>query len=261
MRCTWDGGKAAWLKGYAPGRSWREISAEHERLYGSPLTSRQVKNAKARFGIKSGTVGGRFEKGHETWNKGMTWDEMMSHASQEKSRRTCYAKGNMPANGHQPIGTERAGQHGYVWVKVAARKTDQRSAHDNWVQKHRLAWERENGPIPDGCVVVFADGDRSNCDPANLALMTRQQLQVINHMGIGWSDRDTLDAAKALADLRIAAREKLMRSPRKCGVCGREFVPSEKQMRYAKPVSTCPSCIGAGHRGRRKECTGSSTAT
>lgn len=251
MRCTWDEGKVAWLRSFAPGHSWREISAEHERLYGFPLGRTQVKNAKTRYGVKSGTVGGRFEKGQAAWNKGMTCDEMMSHASQEKSRRTCYAKGNMPANGHQPIGTERTDTDGYVWVKVAARKTDQRSAHDNWVQKHRLAWERANGPIPEGCAIVFADGDRSNCDPSNLAMVTRQQLSVLNHMGIGWTDRETLDAAIMLADLRIASRAKLMRGPRKCSVCGETFTPTEKQMNYPKPVATCPSCRAAGLRGRR----------
>ena len=59
----WTPERIAWFVKYVPGHSEREISAEHERLFGFPLTESQIGNAKTRFHVRSGTFGGRFEKG------------------------------------------------------------------------------------------------------------------------------------------------------------------------------------------------------
>lgn len=206
-RVAWTPERIMWFRAFVPGHSEREISDEHARVFGFPLTRSQVKNGKSRFGVRSGTVGGRFVKGQASWNKGKTWDEFMGEDAQRRSRATCFKRGNMPHNGHQPVGTERTDRDGYVWVKVAERKTDPRSAHDNWVQKHRLVWERENGPIPEGHSIVFVDHDKTNCDISNLRCVPRSAMAVINRQ-TGWSDADTLDAAVAYAELKSAIRAK-----------------------------------------------------
>ena len=44
-----------------------------------------------------------------------------------------------------------------------------------------LLWEQRHGrPVPDGHLVLFADGDRRNFDPANLLLVSRAELAVMN---------------------------------------------------------------------------------
>ena len=102
----WTAERVAWFVKYVPGHSEREISAEHERLFGVPLSESQIGNAKSRFHVKSGTHGGRFVKGQKSWNKGRHWSDFMPPESQERSRATCFKRGNLPHNAlRNPIGT------------------------------------------------------------------------------------------------------------------------------------------------------------
>ena len=98
-----------------------------------------------------------------------------------------------------------------------------RLAHDNWVPKHRIVWEEANGrPVPDGCIVVFLDGDRSNFDPGNLAIETRAEHAVIARNGIAYRDAATHEAARAIARLKSAAHRKAKqpRTGRRAGGVG-----------------------------------------
>lgn len=200
-RLSWTPERIAWFRAYVPGHSEREIAEEHERLFGSRLTRAQVKNGKSRFGVCSGTHGGRFEKGCAG---GFKSDEHR-RKFMEAGEATRFKKGQIPHNGHQPIGTERIDREGYTWVKTAMRKKDPRSAHDNWAMKHRLVWEQANGKaVPDGCVVVFADGDRTNFDPENLVLETRSEHAVIARNRLPYHDAETHAIARAIARLKSA---------------------------------------------------------
>ena len=40
-------------------------------------------------------------------------------------------------------------------------------------QKHRVVWEQAHGPIPEGYLVKFKDGNRMNCSIDNLYLVSR----------------------------------------------------------------------------------------
>ena len=44
-----------------------------------------------------------------------------------------------------------------------------------WRPLHKIVWEAENGPIPEGHVIMFADGDTQNCDISNLILVTKAE--------------------------------------------------------------------------------------
>ena len=72
----WTPERVEWFKEFVPGHEEREISAEHERIFGTPLSEAQIGNAKAKYGVKSGTKGGCFKKGFTPHNKGKTWDEL-----------------------------------------------------------------------------------------------------------------------------------------------------------------------------------------
>lgn len=143
-------------------------------------------------------------------------------------------------------------KRGYPYVKVA-EEPGVPCTKDNWRPAQVVAWERERGPLPEGHVVLFADGDRANLDPENLVAVPRDLLAVMNSLGVGWSDRETLEACAAMARLRSRARELESAGPRRCAVCGREFVPTGGQAAYTRPVRTCPACLAAGRRapGRR----------
>lgn len=238
-RTTWPPDRVEWLRSFAPGHDIYEIIDEFERLYGIRMTKCSMKNAKVRYGARSGTNVGQFQKGQEPANKGRTWDEMgMSERSRVNCRKGQFKKGQLPHNAaDKPIGSERTDQDGYVFVKVAERpsRTDR---NDNWVLKQRLVYEREVGPIPDGHMVVFADGDKSNFDPSNLVLVPRDLWATITRKRIAYWDAESLVTAMNIARL-VSARHAAEKRPRPCRKCGATFEP-----RYARQ-RTCDACLAA----------------
>lgn len=227
------------LRGYIPGHREREIADAFEREFGIRLTRAQVKNAKTRVGVASGTHGGRFEPGQEAWNRGRPQAEWMPPESVERTCATRFQTGQLPHNARDlPVGSERVSVDGYVEVKVAERPSGEGPAHDNWRPKAHLVWEGANGrALRPGEVVVFADGDRSNLDPGNLVAMTRAEHNVIVRRGITYADRETCETAVRIARVKMAASRASMR-PRRCRRCGREFSP-----RYGRQ-RTCDACLG-----------------
>lgn len=227
------------LRGAIPGRSERQIADAFEGRFGIHLTRPQVKNAKTRLGIGSGTAGGRFEPGQRAWNKGVPQSEWMSAESIERTKRGRFARGHAPWNSRAlPVGSERVTADGYVEVKVAERPSGSGPAHDNWRGKHIIAWERENGPLPPGMAVLFADGDKRNFDPENLVAVTRAENIGLNRIGRPYADRETLmDALKIVRlDAAIGRAE---RRPRRCATCGAEFAPRYRRQRR------CDACLAA----------------
>lgn len=223
------------LREYIPGHQESEISAAFAERFGVTLNRSQIENQKHLLGVKSGTNGGRYQKGRTAENKGKRWSEYMPPESQERSRATQFGRGNMPHN-TVPLGTERVTRDGYIEVKVAMRPSG-RKAHDNWVSKQRLVWERTHGQhVPDGCMVVFADGDKRNFDPDNLVLETKVQHCMITTHRIDYADAETHATACAIADLSLAIGE-ASKHERKCKMCGRAFRPRYKRQR------TCDTCL------------------
>lgn len=200
----WDEERDQWLRDHVPGHTQSETVEAFRERFGVPLSLVRLKNRKVALGLRSGIVGGRVRRGMAPSNKGRKWDEYMSPEGQVRSRTTQYHHGNLPHN-TAPLGTERVTDDGYVEVKVAMRPSG-RKAHDNWVPKHRLVWERANGrPVPEGSVVVFLDGDKRNLDPANLGLETRAEHAVMARNHITYTDRVSHDVALAIARLRMAS--------------------------------------------------------
>lgn len=228
------------LAGFIPGHTEREIASAFEERFGIRLTRSQVKNAKQRTGVRSGTVPSRFEKGHVPANKGRTWDEMgIPEETRERMRRGQFKPGALPHNAlGLPIGSERVVGGGYIEVKVAERPSGRGPAHDNWVPKQRLVWEEANGrELSADEIVVFADGDNRNFDPGNLVAMTKAEHAVIVRQGLSYADRATCETARTIARLKMAAAGAELR-PRRCGECGREF-----RLRF-KGQRRCDRCLG-----------------
>ena len=228
---------AEFLVGCIPGHSEAEIRKAFLDRFGIELTESQIGNFKQKSGVKSGTVGGRFERGHVSANKGRPQSEWMPPESIERTKATRFKPGRVPHNAlGKGIGYERVGKDGYIEVKV--KDGLQGEANDNFEFKHRVVWERANGrKLRKGEVVLFADGDRLNFDPANLVVATRAENIALMRMGRPYSDRETLESALAVARLRMGVSRAELR-PRACRRCGEEFAP-----RYARQ-RTCDVCLG-----------------
>ena len=107
----------------------------------------------------------RYTPGHEPANKGKRIEEFMSADAIRRSAATRFKAGRVPHN-TRAIGTERLHDDGYVYLKT----------EDGIVLKHRYVWEQANGPVPDGHVITFADGNHTNCDLSNLQLISKQEM-------------------------------------------------------------------------------------
>ena len=237
----WTPERRAWFRAFCPGHTEREISAEHERAFGCPLSEGQIANAKTRLGVRSGTHGGRFEPGREPFNKGRPQAEWMPPESAERTKATRFKKGLTPPNAvRTPVGSERVTKDGYVEVKVAERPSGNGPTHDNWAPKARLVWEGHHGArVPRGFAVVFADGDARNFDPENLVAVSRADLIRVRSLGLKYFDAASLGSA-ILAGRLAAAREAAGKRPRPCAGCGEVFEP-----RFARQ-RRCDACIEAG---------------
>lgn len=141
------------------------------------------------------------------------------------------------------IGAERM-KGGYVYVKVSDELGDYRK---NWRSKAVVEWEKANGrSLPDGCKVMFVDGDRMNFDPDNLMAVSKAQASALPRLlsgGATYSNREELEALLAISCLDSAIVEARNR-PKTCKVCGKTFVPND---RYNEQGS-CKECRDAGKR-------------
>lgn len=83
--------------------------------------------------------------------------------------RQGFKKGQVVHN-IKPIGYEMTTKHGgYTYVKVANTGVKNK----DFRAKHHLMYEKYNGEIPKGHIVIFLDGDRQNFEPDNLYALNR----------------------------------------------------------------------------------------
>lgn len=107
---------------------------------------------------------GRFEKGHNTWNKGKKgWQ------AGGRSVDTQFKAGQKPSNTWRPIGAERTTKDGILYRKV----TDTGDKRTDWRAVHIINWEAVNGAVPAGRFLVCKDGNRDNRSPDNWEPVTR----------------------------------------------------------------------------------------
>jgi hypothetical protein len=108
----------------------------------------------------------QFKKGHLPYNYG----QKMSTILYEKIERTMFKKGRKPHNTRNE-GEESKSKDGYTYVKIG---------DNDWRLKHRVIWEKVNGPIPDDHIVVFKDNNQLNFDINNLELISKSDNMLRN---------------------------------------------------------------------------------
>ena len=111
----------------------------------------------------------RFKPGNEPHNKGLA-----GYNPGGRNPETRYKPGNMSGMAlkqYKPIGTERMTKDGYLERKI----NDGDNLHQRWRAVHNIEWERHNGPIPAGHIVVFRNGDKLDTRIENLELISRAE--------------------------------------------------------------------------------------
>ena len=159
------------------GRYNQELADLFNQKFNTNITSRTIKSYKANNNLNSGLTG-KFIKGQTPHNKG----KKMPKEVYEKVKHTMFAKGNVPPN-HRPVGSERISKDGYIVVKVAEP--------NKWRLKQRVVDEEAKGKIPEGCPIIFLDGNKRNFDIDNLRCITRSELLYLNCNGLNNSNEIT----------------------------------------------------------------------
>lgn len=190
----------AFIREIAYGRGYKEIAQMvNERFGDGTITVKQTRGYLKNHKIKTGRTS-CFTKGHIPWTKGKTIEEILRDP--EKIRRfyeNQYKKGNVPHNA-LPLGTIIKNADGYLIRK----KQMEGSQWERWEMLHRAVWEKHNGPIPEGMMVTFKDGNTENCDIGNLILIDMAENVAMNCRGYRSEDPDLTVAA--LTMLRINKR-------------------------------------------------------
>lgn len=110
-----------------------------------------------------------------------------------------FKKGNTPAN-HLPVGSEVVRtKDKLLQVKVAEPNV--------WRLKHRLVWEQANGPVPEGMLILFVDGNNQNCDINNLKLVSRREHLALNQREYKHVDSSIKPSVLLTAKLDVKVRE------------------------------------------------------
>ncbi len=123
---------------------------------------------------------------------------------EKKIRGTWFKKGGV-AHNKVPVGTE-VFRDGYMLVKV--KDGPDLDQWDRWVAKHRLVWEQAHGPIPEGMMVIFLDGNTRNCELSNLALVSKEENGILNAKKLRSQNAQATKMAITVAKLNLAIKRK-----------------------------------------------------
>ncbi|MBO3274164.1 HNH endonuclease [Pseudomonas sp. Milli4] len=143
--------------------------------------------------------GTRFQKGHKTWNAGI------SYQAGGRAPATRFKPGQVNGRAAQllkPIGYERVTDDGILQRKIRDDGPPQR----RWKSVHMILWEEQHGPVPAGHMVAFRDGNRRNFAPENLVLISRAENMQRN--SIHRYPPELKDAIRAAGKLKRTIREK-----------------------------------------------------
>lgn len=179
----------------------RELTELFNAQFNESRTTSSIKACLQKNGIRSGRTG-RFEKGSNPWNTGKKG--MPVH---ENAKATQFKKGSVPAN-RKPLGHERVcTKDDYILIKVA-EPNPYTNAPTRYRHKHQVLWEKHNGPIPKGHVVIFKDGDKRNFDMDNLELVNRKVLLRMNKHHYTDAQEDVKPALLTLSKVEVAIFDK-----------------------------------------------------
>lgn len=206
-RRAWTEEEKAFMYEYVPGHTRKEIHEEFCRRF-EPRPYNSVVAFAKNHHIRNG-LDARFKKGQVSHNKG----KKMSPEIYKRCKATMFSKGNRPVN-TLPVGTELELSDGYIWVKID--DIDHAKKNVNWRQKQRLIWEQHNGPVPDGCKIIFKDGNRRNFEIDNLACVSQEELSRLNLYGMISEDPQITEAAIGYVRLQGMISQKKKSRRKQC---------------------------------------------
>ncbi|MDE0418139.1 MAG: HNH endonuclease signature motif containing protein [bacterium] len=243
--------EVAWLKREIPKRPLHETVKLFNQEFDRDITYDQLRRANSRykFGDANRKRPRLFNDAELAWlkrviskwpmdktvvrfnrkfNRDLTYEQLRDANHRYRLGRANVKHFHNPPDAptiERPLGAERSRRLGgdrqelrTIMIKVPGPSPSkfhrtagtQQKAH--WMPKGRWVWEQANGPIPDGHVVAYLDGDPSNLDLDNLECVIRGAVSIVNMLDQP-DERETDDAETRrekllLAHARIMAGKK-----------------------------------------------------
>lgn len=192
-------GTLEYVREIASGKSTAEITRLVNEKFGEgTATEKQIKAFKKNHDINTGLTG-RFEKGHVPPNKG----KKLTPEQYAKAAPTMFKKGHRPHN-HKGLGEYSHTTDGYLIRKVSEKGLQR----ERWEFVHRAVWEENFGPIPEGMVVGFKDGNKDNVAPENLMLTTNREHLALTRLNLRFTEAELTEAGLAIVKVKIAAQDR-----------------------------------------------------
>lgn len=149
---VYPAGMEEFVRNIANGKTAKELAEAVNEKYGAgTITAKKMRAYKKNHNIVSG-IDCKFQPGHTPANKG----KPMSPEQYERCKETMFKKGQVPPN-HLNVGEYTHTTDGYLIRKIREQGTQR----ERFEFVHRAVWEEHNGPIPDGKMVSFLDGDKA----------------------------------------------------------------------------------------------------
>lgn len=182
-----------YLREIAEWRTREEIQELFNSKFNASVTLGSLRSTMSRRGIRSNMQGyrTRYAKEHKPWNTGKKGVRTGGEATQ-------FKRGNLPPT-HLQVGSE-AERKGIILVKTAEPNV--------WMRKHIMVWEMHNGSVPDGYVVSFKDGDKTNCVIDNLFLVSKGALVSVAKRGLRAENPEINYSVHLLTELELAIKRK-----------------------------------------------------
>ena len=179
------------LKEVTPQKTYKEITELFNKKFNLDVTAEKIKSLLSRKKICTGTKGCLYKKGSVPWNKGVY--------GYMGANKTSFKKGHKPKN-WKPVKSERIDTEGYTLIKIAEPR--------KWALKHRIIWEEHyKKKVPRDCVIIFADGDKSNFNIENLICVSRKELRVLNKCSLIKNEAELTKTGLNIAKIRIKLAE------------------------------------------------------
>ena len=182
----------------------KDMAKKVSEKFNLPVTSSMMKSFYGNHKLNSG-VTGHFPKGHVPANKGKKIEEYMTPEAIEKSSKTRFKEGGKPKN-TDPIGAVKEFKDGYLWVKIDNKPKAKKRV--NWMPLHEFMYVFWNGPVPEGKLVFFRNGNKRDFGRDNLGLITRGELAIMNHENRICEDAELTEANLYVVKLKRARRDR-----------------------------------------------------
>lgn len=176
------------------GKSNTDLTELLNKKFGLSLNHRQVKNWKKNHKVSSGLTG-HFGKGNVPFNKGKHMPTVGRMAE------TQFKKGHKPSS-WLPIGTTKMWSDGYMYTKISNKG----STLKRWKQTHKILWEKEYGPVPEGYQLIFLDQNRQHISLDNLEIIKTSECCVANRKGLIFENKELIKSGIKVAKLIIKTK-------------------------------------------------------